>query len=91
MANAASFLADGLEHLLGLPFASSEDLAAWDVEADRLHSEVERRFPEFKLQHFLYHFFNDADIRVRDAGYRERQEGLVREYIERLRTGDPEA
>ena len=90
MVNANSFLADGLDRLLGLSLASSADLAVWYEQADCLHSDIERRFSEFELPHFLYHFFSDADIRARDAEYGEWQGRLVREYIESLRTASPD-
>ena len=82
---AEQYLADQLERLMGLPLASKEDEECWDREAADVQTTLEKQFPDFGLEHFLYHFFTDSDIRWKDAGYRERQHRAVAEYVARLR------
>jgi hypothetical protein len=83
----AEYLAAQLERLLRLPLGTSEDVEKWDKECAAVQTELESRFPAFEVEHHLWHFFTDSDIRCKDPGYRQRQHQAVSEYIERLRHG----
>jgi hypothetical protein len=82
---ASAYLADELERLMALPLTTAEDAERWDEERDRVKQQLAERFPQFEPEEEVWHFFDDADIRARDAGYRERQHGLMAEYVRRLR------
>lgn len=82
---AAQYLADRLERLLALPLASTEDAERWDKECADVQTTLERQYPDFEPEHFVWHFFTDSDIRRKDAGYRQRQHQAVSEYVAKLR------
>lgn len=82
---AASFLASELERLMALPLETPDDVARWDVECAKVETELETRFPSFEVEHYVYHFFTDSDIRQRDAGYQQRQHQVISDYVRRLR------
>jgi hypothetical protein len=83
---AACFVADGLEHLVQLPLTSAEDLEVWENVCDAFQKELETRFPELELEHHIWHFFSDSDIRLKESGYRDSQHRAVLDYIRRLRS-----
>ncbi|HSI12116.1 MAG TPA: hypothetical protein VK961_08735 [Chthoniobacter sp.] len=79
-----AYLAAELERLMALPLATPAEVAHWDEECATVQRTLERRFPHFEFEHEVWHFFNDSDIRARDAGYCERQHRLMSEYVHRL-------
>jgi hypothetical protein len=79
------YLANQLERLMALPLTTAEDRERWEEERNGVQQHLEERFPQFEPEHEVWHFFDDADIRARDAGYRDRQHGLMTEYVRRLR------
>ena len=85
MDTGSQFLADQLERLSRLPLTTADDVAAWDHQAAQLQTELEQRFPRLEFPHAIHHFLTDSDIRARDAGYRERQERFIAEYVARVR------
>lgn len=85
---AAEYLASQLERLMALPLATVEDANRWDKECAEVQTMLETRFPSFQLEHSVWHFFIDSDIRLKDAGYRQRQHCYITDYIARLRHGD---
>jgi len=82
---AAQYLAAQLERLMALPLATAEDAERWDSECADVQTALETRFPGFKPEHFVWHFFTDSDIRRKDVGYSQRQHNAISEYISRLR------
>jgi hypothetical protein len=82
---AREYLASELERLMALPLATTADRKRWEEARDGIRQHLEEHFPQFEPEHELWHFFDDADIRARDAGYRDRQHGLMSEYVRRLR------
>ncbi len=79
------YLAGALERLLALPLDTPADLEKWYPERFEVEEVMRREFADFQIWHEADHYFDDADIRVRDLGYRERQHGLMRDYVSRLR------
>ena len=61
------------------PVEKKEDLDVWYVTAaglrERLHSDFAELYPE--LPHEFEHYLDDADIRLKDPGYREHQEETI--------------
>ncbi|HXT38699.1 MAG TPA: hypothetical protein VN887_01615 [Candidatus Angelobacter sp.] len=84
---AAEFVAAQLERLVALPLDTPEDEERWEGECASFQTALETRFPTFELEHHVWHFFTDTDIRQKDAGYRERQNRAVADYVRRLRYG----
>jgi hypothetical protein len=84
---AAGFVAKQLEQLLALPLDTPEDEERWASDCASFQTALETRFPTFELEHHVWHFFTDTDIRRKDAGYRHRQHQAVASYIRRLRDG----
>ena len=82
---AAEFLAGELERLMSLPLDTLEQARHWDNECSDVMTELEVRFPCFEIEHHVWHFFADADIRQRDPGYRQQQHQAIADYIRRLR------
>ena len=84
---AAEFVAEQLERLVVLPLDTPADEERWERECASFQAALEKRFPTFELEHQVWHFFTDTDIRRKDAGYRQRQHQAVADYIGRLRYG----
>jgi hypothetical protein len=82
---AAEFLAGALERLMSLPLDTQEDAERSDVECADVQTALETRFPSFEVEHHVGHFFDDSDIRQKDAGYRQRQHQAIADYVARLR------
>jgi hypothetical protein len=82
----AKFIADQLERLVSLPLDLKEDIEHWDNECASFQEELAARCPTFELEHHVWHFFTDSDIRKKDAGYKRRQNQAVVDYIRRLRS-----
>jgi hypothetical protein len=79
------YLAGALERLMALPLDTPAHLVKWDAECFEVEATMNQAFAGFPIWHEAEHYFDDADIRVRDLGYRERQHGLMRDYVSRLR------
>ena len=82
---AAEFVAAQLERLISFPLDTIEDAELWDTECARFQRALETQFPKFEVEHHVWHFFTDSDIRRKNAGYRQRQHQAVADYIRRLR------
>jgi len=82
---AAEFLAGELERLMSLPLDTLQQTRHWDSECTEVLVALETRFPCFNIEHHVWHFFADADIRQRDPGYRQQQHRAIADYITRLR------
>ena len=81
-------LAGLLDHLLGLPLGSQDEVNAWYAKATSAEEFLDTHWPDLKvpIPHDLYHFFSDADIRAKEPGYRASQEDDVRSFIALLRS-----
>jgi hypothetical protein len=82
---AAKFLAEKLEFLMSLPLDTLEDVNRWDIECEKVETDIDTHFPNFEFEHFVWHFFTDSDIRQKDFGYRQSQHKQITDYIARLR------
>ena len=85
---AAEFLADELERLMSSPLDTLEQAKRWDTDCADVMTVLETRFPRFEIEHHVWHFFADADIRRRDPGYRRQQHQAIADYVTRLRNGN---
>jgi hypothetical protein len=83
--NGTRYLVDELEKLLSMPIGSEQELETWYAESKRVQAELPDRFPDLNYPHEVWHFLADADIRSRDPGYRQHQERVIIDYIERVR------
>lgn len=84
------YLAAELERLMSLPLATPTDLENWYSAKSEVEGVLLKEYPDFQIWHEAQHFLDDGDIRIRDAGYRERQETLMHNYVCRLRASAPE-
>jgi hypothetical protein len=84
------FLIGALQALAARPVTNRKELAAWRLEADRLESSFT---PEQAngVPQFVWHYLGDADIRLRNAGYRANQERQLQRVLRELgpRTHQP--
>ena len=85
MDDGTHFLVTELERLLSLPLGSKSELEAWYAESERVQSELTGRYKDLDYPHEVWHFLADADIRARDAGYRQYQDKIMTDYIRRVR------
>jgi hypothetical protein len=85
MDEGTQFLVTELERLLSLPLDSKAQIEAWYAESERVQRELPERYPDLEYPHEVWHFLADADIRARDAGYRQYQEKIMTDYIRRVR------
>jgi len=83
---AARYLATEIERLMGLPLSDKADLDHWYSECGKVQRVLIKQYPEFEFYPEVWHFFADADIRARDDKYRDRQHGLMSDYITLLRS-----
>ena len=81
MCEAEAFFASELQRLIALPLTNDAELAAWYEESAKLETVMEQKFPELEFPHEVRHFIIDADIRAKDAGYRDRQHRMIAGYI----------
>ena len=71
---------------MALPLSTPAEVVQWYDESRTVEQTFARNFPDFNPEHEMQHFFSDADIRSRDAAYRDRQHRLMSEYVQRLCT-----
>ena len=66
------------------PIATEAERNLWHIEVQRLREKLRSTYKEISrdLPHELEHYFDDADIRARDAGYRKRQEDFIAWLLE---------
>lgn len=70
---------------MALPLQTPGDVEQWFAACSAVQQTLEQYFPSFELEHEVWHYFSDADIRAHDDGYRDRQHRFITEYIHRLR------
>ena len=78
-----SALVVDLKALSDLPLKSAEDVVIWDDAAEIFRNKLCSVYDELsgELPHELEHYLTDSDIRLKDAGYRDRQEKFIRSLI----------
>jgi hypothetical protein len=72
-----------LRALAALPVTNRKQLAAWRLEAERL-TESFTPDEEDAVPEFVWHYLGDADIRLRNPGYRADQESKLERAIREL-------
>ncbi len=70
---------------MAMPLITPADVESWCHTSSTIEQSLQERFPDFRPEHEVWHFFSDADIRSRDSGYCDRQHQLMSEYVQRLR------
>lgn len=73
---------------MALPLDTVEQARQWDTAGADVLTALETRFPCFEVEHHVWHFFADADVRQRDPGYRQQQHQTIADYVSRLRIPD---
>ena len=81
------FLANEIEHLVRLPLTNQQELEAWYRACNLIQDRIEVRFGSAAsvLPSVMFHYFSDADIRLKDASYRQDQDKTASAFIHRLR------
>lgn len=73
LASPAAYLAAELERLMALPLTTTAEVERWYDDCGAVQQTLKQHFPAFQPEHEFWHFCSDADIRSREAGYRDRQ------------------
>ena len=77
------FLIAALQSLAARKVTNRKELAAWRVEADRLEESFTPEQAD-SVPHFVFHYLADADIRLRNAGFRADQERRLEQVFREL-------
>jgi hypothetical protein len=77
------FLITALQTLAARPVTNRKELAAWRLEADRLEESFTPEQAD-SVPHFVFHYLADADIRLRNAGFRADQERRLQQVFRDL-------
>lgn len=77
------FLINALQTLAASPLTNRKELAAWRLEANRLEESFTPEQAD-SMPHFVWHYLGDADIRLRNAGYRADQERRLQQLFREL-------
>jgi hypothetical protein len=76
-------LITALESLAGRRVTNRKELAAWKIHAGRLEQSFTPEQAD-ALPSFVWHYLADADIRLRNAGYRAEQERRLKQLLSEL-------
>jgi hypothetical protein len=76
-------LITALESLAARPVTNRKELAAWQVHARRLEESFTPEQAD-AMPSFVWHYLADADIRLRNAGYRAEQERQLKRVLGEL-------
>jgi len=76
-------LISALRSLAARPVTNRKELAAWRLEADRLEESFTPEQAD-SVPPFVFHYLADADIRLRNSGYRADQERRLQTVIGEL-------
>jgi hypothetical protein len=76
-------LITALKELAARPVTNRKELAAWRAEADRLEQSLTPEQADGVPQ-FVWHYLADADIRLRNPGYRADQERQLEQALREL-------
>jgi hypothetical protein len=77
-------LAGALSELIKFVPTTKEELTLWYDAAQAIMNDREMMV---NAPHFLYHYFHDADIRMKDSKYAEMQNARVNDLLDYLRRG----
>lgn len=77
------FLRSALESLAARPLTNRKDLAAWRAAAEELEGSLTPEQVD-AVPSFVWHYLGDADIRLRNAGYRADQERRLQQVFRDL-------
>jgi hypothetical protein len=75
-----------LQTLAARPLTNRKELAAWRLEASRLEESVTPEQAD-TVPDFVWHYLADADIRLRNSGFRADQERRLRQVFRELGPG----
>ena len=76
-------LITALESLAARPVTNRKELAAWQLHAGRLEQSFTPEQAD-AMPDFVWHYLADADIRLRNAGYRAEQERQLKRVLGEL-------
>ncbi len=76
-------LITALESLAARPVTNRKELAAWQLHAGRLEQSFTPEQAD-ALPSFVWHYLADADIRLRNPGYRAEQESQLKRVLGEL-------
>jgi hypothetical protein len=76
-------LIEALEKLAAKPLTNQKQLAAWRHAAEKLEKGFTPEQAE-TVPEFVWHYLGDADIRLRNARYREGQERRLERVLREL-------
>jgi hypothetical protein len=79
-------LVTALQSLAARPLTNRKDLAAWRLEANRLEESFTPEQAE-TVPDFVWHYLADADIRLRNSGFRADQERRLQQLFRELGPG----
>ena len=79
-------LLNALQTLAARPLTNRKELAEWRREADRLEESLTPEQVD-SVPDFVWHYLADADIRLRNSGYRADQERRLQRVFRELRPG----
>lgn len=76
-----------LERLVAFPISDSTSLDEWYRRASAFRETTYSRFPSIydRLPHELEHYLDDADIRLKDSGYKAVQDEFMTNLLRKLR------
>jgi hypothetical protein len=77
------YLINALESLAARRVTNRKELAAWRLQADRLEQSFTPEQAD-AMPSFVWHYLADADIRLRNAGYRAEQERQLKRVLDEL-------
>jgi hypothetical protein len=72
-----------LESLAARRVTNRKELAAWKIHASRLEKSFTPEQVD-SMPSFVWHYLGDADIRLRNAGYRAEQERRLKQVLREL-------
>ena len=81
-------IATRLRELQQLSPTTSDDLEAWYAEAHRFSEELRSKYSGVGVPAQVWHYLNDADIRVKEPEYRLAQDGMLTDIIVSLERGE---
>jgi hypothetical protein len=79
-------LVTALQTLAARPLTNRKDLAAWRLEATRLEESFTPEQAD-TVPDFVWHYLADADIRLRNSGFRADQERRLQQVCRELGVG----
>ena len=77
------FLITALQSLAARPVTNRKELAAWRLEAGRLEESLTPEQAD-AVPPFVWHYLGDADIRLRNPGFRADQERRLQQVFREL-------